>query len=109
MLEIRTFHSQILEQDLHQMLNKNRYLQRPNGDLKSHLSTQVLHLMTSIFGRHWYDNILCSEVAFAATLLRSTVYEWYLGYRKRNGNRPPRDLPTFQEALLNRFGSNIRG
>ena len=60
MLEILTFHSQICAQDLHQMLNKSRYLQRLNGGLKSHLPTQVLGLMTSIFGRHWYDSILCS-------------------------------------------------
>ena len=60
MLEIRTFYSQIWAQDLHQMLNKSRYLQRLNGDLESHLPTHVLRLMTSIFGCHWYDSILCS-------------------------------------------------
>ena len=31
------------------------------------------------------------EVAFAATLLRGTAHEWYLGYEKRIGNQPPRD------------------
>ena len=60
MLKMITFHSQIWEQDLHQMLNKSRSLQRLNGDLKSHLPKQVLRLVTSISGRHWYDNILCS-------------------------------------------------
>ena len=48
------------------------------------------------------------EVDFAANFLRSTAHEWYLRYEKRNGNRPPRDWPTFQQALLDRFGSNIR-
>ena len=48
------------------------------------------------------------EVAFAATLLRGAAHEWYLGYEKRNGNRPPRDWPTLMQAILERFGSNIR-
>ena len=48
------------------------------------------------------------EVAFAATLLRGAAHEWYLGYEKRNGNRPPQDWPTLMQAILERFGSNIR-
>ena len=48
------------------------------------------------------------EVAFAATLLRGAAHEWYMGYEKRNGNRPPQDWPTLMQAILERFGSNIR-
>ena len=48
------------------------------------------------------------EVAFAATLLRGAAHEWYMGYEQRNGNQPPRDWPTMMQAILERFGSNIR-
>ena len=48
------------------------------------------------------------EVAFAATLLRGAAHEWYMGYEKRNGNKPARDWPTLRQAILERFGSNIR-
>ena len=48
------------------------------------------------------------EVAFAATLLRGAAHEWYMGYKKRNGNKPARDWPTLMQAILERFGSNIR-
>ena len=48
------------------------------------------------------------EVAFAATLLRGAAHEWYMGYERRNGNQPPRDWPTTRQAILDRFGSNIR-
>ena len=48
------------------------------------------------------------EVAFAATLLRGAAHEWYMGYERRNGNQPPQDWPTMQQAILDRFGSNIR-
>ena len=48
------------------------------------------------------------EVAFAATLLRGAAHEWYLGYERRNGGRPPQDWPTMRQAILDRFGSNIR-
>ena len=48
------------------------------------------------------------EVAFAATLLRGAAHEWYMGYEKRNGNRPARDWPTLMQAILERFGSNVR-
>ena len=48
------------------------------------------------------------EVAFAATLLRGAAHEWYMGYKRRNGNRPPQDWPTMMQAILERFGSNIR-
>ena len=48
------------------------------------------------------------EVAFAATLLRGAAHEWYMGYERRNDNQPPQDWPTMQQAILDRFGSNIR-
>ena len=48
------------------------------------------------------------EVAFAATLLRGVAHEWYTGYERRNGNQLPRDWPTLMQAILERFGSNIR-
>ena len=48
------------------------------------------------------------EVAFAATLLRGAAHEWYMGYERRNSNQPPQDWPTMQQAILDRFGSNIR-
>ena len=31
-----------------------------------------------------------------------------MGYEKHNGNRPARDWPTLMQAILERFGSNIR-
>ena len=31
-----------------------------------------------------------------------------MGYERRNGNQPPRDWPTLMQAILDRFGSNIR-
>ena len=31
-----------------------------------------------------------------------------MGYERRNGNQPPQDWPTMQQAILDRFGSNIR-
>ena len=30
------------------------------------------------------------------------------GYERRNGNQPPQDWPTMKQAILDRFGSNIR-
>ena len=48
------------------------------------------------------------EVAFTATLLKGAAHEWYMGYERRNGNQPPRDWPTMRQAILDRFGSNIR-
>ena len=48
------------------------------------------------------------EVAFAATLLRGAAHEWYRGYEQRNGKKPPQDWSTMQQAILDRFGSNIR-
>ena len=48
------------------------------------------------------------EIAFAATLHCGATHEWYMGYEKRNGNQPPRDWPTLMQAILERFGSNIR-
>ena len=47
------------------------------------------------------------EVAFAATLLHEATHEWYMGYEKRNGNKPAWDWPTLMQAILERFGSNI--
>ena len=48
------------------------------------------------------------EVAFEATLLRGAAHEWYMGYEQRNGNQPSQDWPTMQQAISDRFGSNIR-
>ena len=48
------------------------------------------------------------EVAFVATLLRGAAHEWYMGYKRRNENRPPQDWPTMMQAILERFGSNVR-
>ena len=54
------------------------------------------------------DGTARQEVAFAATLLRGAAHEWYRGYEQRNGNKPPQDWSTMQQAILDRFGSNIR-
>ena len=48
------------------------------------------------------------EVALVATLLCGAPHEWYMGYERRNGNKPPQNWPTMMQAILERFGSNIR-
>ena len=73
-------------------------------------ATDDVYLWTSLVKQYFV--FMCGnahqEVAFAATLLRGAAHEWYLGYEKRNGNRPPQDWPTLMQAILKRFGSNIR-
>ena len=54
------------------------------------------------------DGTARQEVAFAATLLIGAAHEWYQGYKQRNGNKPPQDWSTMQQAILDRFGLNIR-
>ena len=73
-------------------------------------ATDDVYLWTSLVKQYFV--FMCGnaqqEVAIAATLLRGATHEWYLGYEKRNGNRPPQDWPTLMQAILERFGSNIR-
>ena len=47
------------------------------------------------------------QVAYAVTLLRDFVYEWYTAYEKRNRHMP-KDWTQLSTALLERFRSNIR-
>ena len=72
-------------------------------------ATDDVYLWTSLVKQYFV--FMCrnahQEVAFAATLLRGAAHEWYLGYEKRNGSRPPQDWPTLMQAILERFGSNI--
>ena len=69
-----------------------------------------VYLWTSLVQQYlvFMEGTARQEVAFAATLLRGAAHEWYRGYEKRNGNQPPQDWPTMQQAILERFGSNIR-
>ena len=73
-------------------------------------ATDDVYLWTSLVQQYFV--FMCGnahqEVAFAATLLRGAAHEWYMSYEKRNGNRPPQDRPTLMQAILERFGSNIR-
>ena len=73
-------------------------------------ATDDVYLWTSLVKQYFV--YMCGnahqEVAFAATLLRGAAHEWYLGYEKRHGNRSPQDWPTLMQAILERFGSNIR-
>ena len=48
------------------------------------------------------------EVAYAATLLRDVAQEWWVGYLRRNHGKYPRDWDTMAQAILERFGSNLR-
>ena len=48
------------------------------------------------------------EVAYAATLLRDVAQEWCVGYLRRNHGKYPRDWDTMAQAILERFGSNLR-
>ena len=54
-------------------------------------ATDDVYLWTSLVKQYFV--FMCGnahqEVAFAAPLLRGAAHEWYLGYEKRNGNRPP--------------------
>ena len=47
------------------------------------------------------------QVAYAVTLLRDSVHEWFIAYERRNRGMP-RDWAQLSTALLERFGSNIR-
>ena len=69
-----------------------------------------VYLWTSLVRQYFVfmNGTARQEVAFAATLLRGAAHEWYMGYERRNGNQPPRDWPTMMQAILDRFGSNIR-
>ena len=69
-----------------------------------------VYLWTSLVRQYFVfmNGTARQEVAFAATLLRGAAHEWYMGYERRNGNQPPRDWPTMRQAILDRFGSNIR-
>ena len=69
-----------------------------------------VYLWTSLVRQYFVfmNGTARQEVAFAATLLRGAAHEWYMGYEQRNGNQPPRDWPTMMQAILERFGSNIR-
>ena len=73
-------------------------------------ATDDVYLWTSLVRQYFVfmHGTTQQEVAFAATLLRGAAHEWYLSYERRNGNKPPRDWPTMMQALLERFGSNIR-
>ena len=72
--------------------------------------TDDVYLWTSLVKQYFVfmNGNAHQEVAFAATLLRGAAHEWYMGYERRNGNRPPQDWPTLKQAILERFGSNIR-
>ena len=48
------------------------------------------------------------EVAFAAMLLRDVAQECWVGYLRRNYRKHPRDWDTMAQAILERFGSNLR-
>ena len=69
-----------------------------------------VYLWTSLVRQYlvFMNGTVRQEVAFIATLLRGAAYKWYRGYEQRNGNKPPQDWSTLQQAILDRFGSNIR-
>ena len=69
-----------------------------------------VYLWTSLVRQYFVfmNGTARQEVAFTATLLRGAAHEWYMGYERQNGNQPPRDWPTMRQAILDRFGSNIR-
>ena len=48
------------------------------------------------------------EVAYAVNLLRDTALEWWLSYLRRNGGKYPADWSVMANAILDRFGSNLR-
>lgn len=47
------------------------------------------------------------KAAFVVILLRDTAYEWYLLYKKQNGN--PNDWKELTQELTGEFGANSRG
>ena len=74
------------------------------------VATDDVYIWTSLTKQYFV--FMCGnahqEVAFVATLLLGAAHEWYMGYERHNGNRPPQDWPTMMQAILERFGSNIR-
>ena len=72
-------------------------------------SSEDVHTWTSLV-RHYLTFMGGSDaqqVAYSVTLLREHAHEWYMGYERRN-RHPPRDWASLANALLERFGSNIR-
>ena len=69
-----------------------------------------VYLWTSLVRQYlvFMNGTARQDVAFAATLLRGVAHEWCRGYEQRNNNKPPQDWSTMQQAILDRFGSNIR-
>ena len=49
------------------------------------------------------------EVAYAITLLREAAHDWWQSYLSRRQNVLPPDWATLSAALLDRFGSKLRG
>ena len=59
--------------------------------------------------RNYLTFVECSEkqkVAFISTFLREAAHEWLLLYDKENGT--PQNWMELTQALIKRFGSNIR-
>ena len=72
-------------------------------------SSEDVHTWTSLV-RHYLTFMGGSDaqqVAYSVTLLREHAHEWYMGYERRS-RHPPRDWASLAQALLERFGSNIR-
>ena len=70
-----------------------------HGDVHTWTSL-VRHYLTFMGGSD------AQQVAYAVTLLRKTVHEWFMVYKRRNRNLS-RDWPQLADLLLEWFGSNI--
>ena len=71
-------------------------------------STEDVHRWVSIM-RNYLTFVECSEkqkVAFISTFLREAAHEWLLLHEKENGT--PKSWKDLTQALIKRFGSNIR-
>ena len=71
-------------------------------------STEDVHKWVSIM-RNYLTFVECSEkqkVAFISTFLREAAHEWLLLHEKENGT--PKNWKELTQALIKRFGSNIR-
>ena len=71
-------------------------------------STEDVHRWVSIM-RNYLTFLECSEkqkVAFISTFLREAAHEWLLLHEKENGT--PKSWKNLTQALIKRFGSNIR-
>ena len=68
-----------------------------------------VHLWTTLAQQHFVfmNGTPKQKVAFAVTLLRGAAHELYLGYERRNGNKPPLNWPTLKQTIPERFGFNI--